>query len=138
MTTGNRWPQAGDLAVDVAATARGRDKLGPVVTIKEVADRGILTSAGERYSWHGLRPAGRPNSAHELMPVTADRVLVAKGREHLAALVAVVINLSDLDHRTPESVIVALAQVITTAHESRVALLALMVEASRAEQESNR
>jgi hypothetical protein len=139
MTTGNRWPQVGDLAVDIEAATASRDRIGDVVTIKSVTPVAVLTSEGKGYNRDNLTPLGQgPYSARRLVPVTSDRVLVVRAREHLDVMASIANNLAIIDHRTPESVVAALAQIMTTANESRVALIALMAEASRAEQESNR
>ena len=132
------WPQGGDQAVDIwVNTAGGPDRLGPTVTITAIALGVILTSAGERYHLSDLTSFTQGRySAHRLAPLTDDRVLRARGREHLVALSNLAGNLTEMDHRTPESIIAALAQIITTADESRRALLALMAEASRVEKES--
>jgi len=138
MTTGNRWPQVGDLAVDVKATPSGRDRLGSVVTVKGVRLDMLVTSDGEKYDRDELFPYGQPHSAHRLVPLTHDRVLIARGRYLLDELALLTDNLAKLDHRTPDAVAAALAQIVTAAHESRQTLIALMAEASKAEQESNR
>jgi hypothetical protein len=135
------WPQVGDLAVDYQASANAivPPRLGDTVTVREVTDTIIATNDGRKYDRRWLTPLNEGRySARQLLPATDPRVLTTRGRMHLIKMDHLVANLAMIDHRTPESVIAALAQIITTAHESRVALIALMAEASRTEQESNR
>jgi hypothetical protein len=141
MTLANRWPQVGDLAVDLTIShGRGQhDRASRTKHIRDVTDTLVITADGAKYNRESLTPLGQGSgSARRLVPPGDARVLAARGREHLAELASLAANLSDLNYRMPEEVIAALARVITTAHESRVALAALMAEASRAEQESDR
>ena len=137
----SRWPRVGDLAVEYRASAdpARRSRVGDTVAVREVTDTIVVTSDWRKYDRRWMTPLNEGRySGRRLMPVGDPRVITARGVTHLMGLSHLADNLSLLDHRTPESVVAALAQIITTANESRVALLALMAEASRAEQESNR
>jgi hypothetical protein len=141
MTTGNRWPQVGDLAVDyqVPGSAVDHPRAGDTVSIREITSTLIITSDHRKYDRRWMAPLNEGRySARTLIPATDRRVLTARGRTHLFELARLVENLALIDYRAPEGVVAALAQIMTTANESRVALVALMAEASRAERESNR
>lgn len=141
MTTEGRWPQVGDLAVEYQASTDPtvRSRAGDTVTVREITSTLVVTSDFTKYDRRWLTPLNEGRySARTLIPAADPRVLTARGRQHLVELTHLVGNLTMLDHRTPESVVAALAQIITTANESRVALLGLMAESSRTERESNR
>jgi hypothetical protein len=136
MTT---FPQVGDAAVDLRKTKGGRNLCGEVVTVKDITTTLVITSDGERYNRARLHPASEGRySDRELVPATDPRVLVVKSHEHLDAVAQLAVNLSRLDYRRPEDVVASLAQILGAAHMSWREVIALMREASRAEQESAR
>lgn len=141
MTPDDRWPQVGDRAVELrrSSSATVRDQAGPPIAVKNVTATLVITSDGEKYNRDGLFPAseGR-SSARKLMPASDVQVLTAQGREVLSAVAANAFNLAQVAHRTPEDCVAALAIIIGEAHTARAKLLRLMLDASRAEQESER
>jgi hypothetical protein len=141
MTSAN-FPQVGDLAVDLRTNGRPGGvpmRIGATVTVKAILTTIVLTSDGERYNRGSLKPVSEGRySDRTLVPAGDDRVLIVKGREHLETLAGTVTNLAKLDHRKPEDIVQALAQIIVAAGLSRRAVIELMAGASRTEQESPR
>lgn len=141
MTLANRWPQVGDLAIELRRSAHtaDRDKVSTPVTVKNITATLVITSDGEKYNRERLFPVAEGRySARELRPVSDVRVLTAQGREQLAVIAQTVANLARVDYQTPEDCVTALAVAIGEAHDARARLLRLMREASRLEQESDR
>jgi GTPase SAR1 family protein len=137
MTTEPNFPQVGDPAVELRWAMYGQDSCGKTTTVTRVTDTLVITSDGRRYNRKYLQRIGEfACSDRILVPATDPRVLAIKGREHLTALARTADNLARLDHKTPEDVVAALAQLIVAAGVSRNAVIALMAEASRTEQES--
>jgi hypothetical protein len=141
VSTDVRWPQLGDSGVDFFAAQQSyqRDRVGSVVTVRTVSETLIITSDGERYNRAGLFPAAQGKySGRRLVPAGDPRVLAARGRDQLIEVARVVSNLAQIDHRTPEDVVAALARAQVVAHDAWKVVGAMMSAASKAEQESNR
>jgi hypothetical protein len=141
VTTAN-FPQAGDLAVDLRTNGRanGRpDQVGQTVTVKNVLTTIVITSDGERYNRSTLKPITEGRySGRQLVPASDNRVLVVRARSQLSEVAATAGNLAELDHRKPEDVVTALARISRAAYEAHRAVIDLMADASRTEQESPR
>lgn len=135
------FPQVGDIATDLRRTGKvhEQDRCGSTVTVNRITETLVMTSDGERYNRAGLYPVseGR-HSPRRLVPASDPRVIVVKGREHLRVLARTTENLAKLDHKTPEDVIAAFAQIVLAAGVSRHAVIELMRQATRDEQESVR
>jgi hypothetical protein len=131
-------PQKGDAVVDLRlGSITGR--VGLTVTVERVTASLVVTSDGERYHLNTLRPVSEGSgSARQLVRATDDRVLIVRGHERLAAVARTADNLAKIDHQRPEDVLSAFAQIIMAASVARHAFAELMVDATRAEQESQR
>ncbi len=132
------FPQEGDRAVDYRAAARGDQlpRIGPVVTIDKITGTLIITSDGGRYRLSDHRPVAQGRfSDRQLIAATDDRVLVARGREMLAALAATVANLAKLDHTHSYEVLGALGEIGRDVVTYRKTLTNLMVDAVRQKRE---
>jgi hypothetical protein len=141
MTAAKRWPQVGDAAVELTAShgPDDRDQVGRTLRIMNVVGPWIVTDDGGKYDWEGRFPMSEGRySARRLMATTDPRVLRVYGRSHLSALASITANIANLEHKTPEDTVAALARIIALADDSRRAMIALMAEASRTEQESSR
>lgn len=136
------FPQVGDLAVDLWTNGRPNgkpDRAGDVVTVKDVLTTLVITSDGERYARIGLHPISEGRySARKLVPATDPRVLVVRGRDHLTEMARLTDNLAKLDYKTPEDVVAALMRIVAATMASRNALIGLMRDATRSEQEGGR
>jgi hypothetical protein len=141
MTAEQAFPQKGDLAVDLrkAKYSYDKDRCGGTLTVTRITATLVITSDGERYNRERLHPVREGRySDRELVPATHPRVLVIRGREHLTALAETTRNLAALDFGKPEDIVAALSQIGLAATVSRRAVIDLMAEASRIEQESDR
>jgi hypothetical protein len=122
-------PQVGDFAVDLKVRTFERDRLGRIVTVRQVTPTLVVTSDGERYNRKTMRPVTQPISARELASPTDVRVLTAQSREHLSGVAETARNLSIVPLRQPYEALLALEQIIMAAKIAHGAVSELMAEA---------
>lgn len=120
-------PRPGDLAVELRKGTFDRDRTSDTVTVEKVTVSLVITSDGVRYHLRTLKPVSEgPTSPRELRPADDRRVLTVRARDQLAALAKTVDSLNRLDHRSPEEVVAALAQISAGAAISRNEVLDLI------------
>lgn len=124
--------------MEITTPNYGAPAFGAVTEIGRITDTLIITCDGGRYSRQTLRPAGGRGPRTTLHSAHSDEAVTARALQHLVAVSRQAGNLAALEHKTPENVCAALAQLSRAVSDSHSAIRDLMAEASKANQESRR